>query len=153
MARIKCLSIFRVNTLKAFFLEFCIMLETRLSEMIDWHFGIDACSVILDGVIIILPSYHFRTIYIKIVFLMYSFVALLENLAILIHWRLKTPKGVTGKQCRPRSDATECGIWSGSPLFANSSTIILRNICIILPDIPKIWNGFQYIVWENLFSL
>ena len=22
------------------------------------------------------------------------------------------------KQCRPRSDATECGVWSGSPLFA-----------------------------------
>ena len=24
-----------------------------------------------------------------------------------------------GKQCRPRSDAAECGVWSGSSLFAN----------------------------------
>ena len=32
---------------------------------------------------------------------------------------------VIGKQCRPRSDTMECGIWSGSPLFANSSTIFL----------------------------
>ena len=38
---------------------------------------------------------------------------------------LETPKRVIGKQCRPRSDATECGIWSGSPMFANSSTIFL----------------------------
>ena len=40
-------------------------------------------------------------------------------------WRLETPKHVTGKQSRPRSDATECCIWSGSPLFADSSTIFL----------------------------
>ena len=45
---------------------------------------------------------------------------------------LKTgPKRVTGKQCRPRLDATERGVWSGSPLFANSSTIFLKNIYII----------------------
>ena len=31
--------------------------------------------------------------------------------------------GQTGlsKQCRPRSDAAECGIWSGSILFATHS--------------------------------
>ena len=35
---------------------------------------------------------------------------------------------VIGKQCRPRLDATECGIWSRSPLFvfANSSAIFLQ---------------------------
>ena len=44
----------------------------------------------------------------------------------LIHCSLETPKWVIGKQCRPRSDATEWGIWSGSPLFANSSTIFLK---------------------------
>ena len=44
----------------------------------------------------------------------------------LTHWRLETPKRVTGKQCRPRSDSTERGDWSGSPLFANSSTIFLQ---------------------------
>ena len=43
----------------------------------------------------------------------------------IIHWRLETPKRETGKQCRLRSDATECGIWSASPLFANSSNIFL----------------------------
>ena len=32
---------------------------------------------------------------------------------------------IIGKQCRPRSDTAECGFRSGSPLFANSSTIFL----------------------------
>ena len=45
---------------------------------------------------------------------------------LLIHWRLETPERVTGKQGRPRSDAAECGVWSGSPLFANRSTIFLQ---------------------------
>ena len=44
---------------------------------------------------------------------------------LLTHCCLETPKRVIGKQCRPRSDAPECGIWSGSPLFANSSTFFL----------------------------
>ena len=38
----------------------------------------------------------------------------------LTNFSLETPKRVIGKQCRPRSDAPKCGIWSGSPLFANS---------------------------------
>ena len=32
---------------------------------------------------------------------------------------LKTRKRVIGKQCRPRSDATSCGVRSGSTSFAN----------------------------------
>ena len=44
---------------------------------------------------------------------------------ILTHCSLETHKRVTGKQCRPRSDAAECGVWSGSPLFSNSSIIFL----------------------------
>ena len=44
----------------------------------------------------------------------------------LTHCNRETPKRVFGKQWRPRSDAAECGVWSGSPLFANSSTIFLR---------------------------
>ena len=44
---------------------------------------------------------------------------------ILTHCSLETSKRVIGKQCKPKSDATECGIWSVSPLFANSSTIFL----------------------------
>ena len=39
---------------------------------------------------------------------------------ILIHFSLETPKRVTGKQWKPRSDATECDVLQGSPLFANS---------------------------------
>ena len=49
----------------------------------------------------------------------------LWSLLWLTHCSLETSKRVIGKQCRPRSDAAECGIWSGSPLFANSSTIFL----------------------------
>ena len=30
----------------------------------------------------------------------------------------ETHKRVIGKQCRPKSDATYCGIWSGSTVFA-----------------------------------
>ena len=37
----------------------------------------------------------------------------------------ETRKRVFGKQCRPRSDATEHGVSSGSPLFANSLAIFL----------------------------
>ena len=43
----------------------------------------------------------------------------------LTHCSQETRKRVIGKQCRPRSDAAECGIWSGSPLFANSLAIFL----------------------------
>ena len=38
----------------------------------------------------------------------------------LIHWRLETPERV---KCWPRSNAAERDVWSGLPLFANSSTI------------------------------
>ena len=48
-----------------------------------------------------------------------------RNRKRLTHCSLETPKSVFSKQCKPRSDAAECGIWSGSPLFANSSTILL----------------------------
>ena len=41
----------------------------------------------------------------------------------LTHCSRETRKRVIGKQCRPRSDATECSIWSGSPLFANCLVI------------------------------
>ena len=43
---------------------------------------------------------------------------------ILNHFSLETHKRVIGKQCRPRSDATKCNIWSGSPLFENSVAIL-----------------------------
>ena len=41
----------------------------------------------------------------------------------LTHCSRETRKRVTGKEYRPRSDATERGVWSGSPLFANSLAI------------------------------
>ena len=42
---------------------------------------------------------------------------------VLTHFILETPKRVFGTQCRPRSDATECSIWSGSPLIANNFSV------------------------------
>ena len=36
----------------------------------------------------------------------------------LTHLSLATHKRDTGKQCRPRSDAAVCGVWSGSTLFS-----------------------------------
>ena len=44
----------------------------------------------------------------------------------LTHCSRETRKRVLGKQCRPRSDAAERGVWSGSPLFANSLAIFLQ---------------------------
>ena len=53
-------------------------------------------------------------------------------------------------QISHHTEAKEHGVWSGSPLFANS---FLQEY-IIQSDITKIENGlFQYIVWESLFSL
>ena len=43
----------------------------------------------------------------------------------LTHCSRETRKGVLGKQWRPRSDAAERGVWSGSPLFAKSLAIFL----------------------------
>ena len=43
----------------------------------------------------------------------------------LTHCSRDTRKRVLGKQYRPRSDAAEHGIWSGSLLFANSLAIFL----------------------------
>ena len=36
----------------------------------------------------------------------------------LTHTSLASFLWVIGKQCKPRPDAAECGIWSGSPMFA-----------------------------------
>ena len=44
---------------------------------------------------------------------------------VLTHFSLEAHKRVTGKQCRPRSDAAECDTWSGTPLFANNLAIFL----------------------------
>ena len=43
----------------------------------------------------------------------------------LSHCSRETRKMGTGKQWRPRSDAAERGVWSGSPLFANDLAIFL----------------------------
>ena len=37
---------------------------------------------------------------------------------VLTHIRLASFLWDIGKQCRARSDAAKCGVWSGSPLFA-----------------------------------
>ena len=47
------------------------------------------------------------------------------NKTNLTHCSWETRKRVIGKQCRPRSDAAEHGVFSGSPLFANNLAIFL----------------------------
>ena len=54
-----------------------------------------------------------------------------RNRHILV-WR--TPKRITGKQCRPISNHANHSIWSGSPLLANSLAIFL-------------WENLNYIAW------
>ena len=47
-----------------------------------------------------------------------------------------------GKQCRPRSDAAECGIWAGSTLFASNTGISIKHgNTRNLPDTPSTGNG------------
>ena len=73
---------------------------------------------------------------------------------ILTHCSRETHKRVVGKQCRPRWDAAERGIWSGAPLFADSLAIFLQEHVNLIASVPKIATGlFQYIVWESLFSI
>ena len=48
-----------------------------------------------------------------------------SHIDFLTQYSRETAKRVIDKQCRPRSDAAERGIWSGSPLFAKSLAIIL----------------------------
>ena len=45
----------------------------------------------------------------------------------LTHLSLASHKRDIGKQCRPRSDATEWGVWSGSTLFALISEISTKH--------------------------
>ena len=48
----------------------------------------------------------------------------------------KPLKGYIGKQCRPSSDVALCGVWSGSPLFANSNFCLEPNKPKTLHPIP-----------------
>ena len=64
-------------------------------------------------------------------------------MCILTHCSQETPKRIIGKQCRPRSAATEPAYYD-IEMFASFS----------LGDVPKIEIGlFQYKVWGSLFSL
>ena len=45
----------------------------------------------------------------------------------LTHFSRETPKTVIGKQLRTWSDAIECGIWSGSTLFALTTGISIMH--------------------------
>ena len=65
---------------------------------------------------------------------------------MLTHCSRETPKRVIGKQCRPRSDTAKRGVWSRSPVFANSLAIVLQEYLN--------WNLPIYSVGgESLFSL
>ena len=58
----------------------------------------------------------------------------------LIHLSPASYKTDIGKQCRPRSDAAERGVWSGSTLFTLSTRISIKMVIIKL-DTPYIGNG------------
>ena len=61
---------------------------------------------------------------------------------LLTHLSLASHKGDTDKQCRPRSDAPECGVWSGATLFALNSEISMKyDNNKNQPDIPYKGNG------------
>ena len=63
----------------------------------------------------------------------------------LTHINLENPKRVIGKQCRSRSDAAECGLWSGFTVFAISTEISVKIVIImeffyrnlLLPEIKE----------------
>ena len=48
-------------------------------------------------------------------------------LVSLTHLRLETHKRDNYKQCRTRSDAAKCGVWSGSTLFAFNTWISIKH--------------------------
>ena len=47
----------------------------------------------------------------------------------LTHFSQEPHKRITCKQCRPISDAAECGIWSGSTLFTSYIGIFIKHTC------------------------
>ena len=51
-----------------------------------------------------------------------------EHNPLLTHLCLESHKsGMIGKQCRPRSDAAERGVWSESTLFASDTELSLKD--------------------------
>ena len=50
----------------------------------------------------------------------------------LTHLSLASHKKDIGKQCKPRSDAAERGVWSGSTLFALNSEIPTKQNIIMI---------------------
>ena len=64
-----------------------------------------------------------------------SFATILKG--PLTQCNLETPKRVTGKQCRPRSDAAELGIRSGSLMFANSFFLFFFCVEVLRPSQPN----------------
>ena len=58
-------------------------------------------------------------------FFFFFFLQVISKMPYLTHCSRETRKRVIDKQCRPRSDAAERGVWSGSALFANSLAIFL----------------------------
>ena len=76
-----------------------------------------------------------------------------SSILFLTHCSLETPKRVIGKQCRPRSDAAECGVWSASALFANDSSTIFLYESHCLTYLKSKSFFFQYFVWQSSFSL
>ena len=47
-------------------------------------------------------------------------------ISVLTHFSPETPKRAIGKQYRSRSDAAECGVWSGSTLIALNTGFFIK---------------------------
>ena len=65
------------------------------------------------------------------------------------HLSLVFHKGEIDKQCRLRSDAAECGVWSGSALFALNTGISINMVIIKTYQIPLILEMDQSEEWKK----
>ena len=80
--------------------------------------------------------YLYRHVFVMIVFAPFWKRSLLST-----HLCLASNERDIGKQCTPKSDATECGVWSGSALFAWSTGISMKHVNNKnYPDTPSTGN-------------
>ena len=81
-----------------------------------------------------------KTFHFSLIARLHDRMSCITRFSRLTHCCLETPKRAIGKQCRPRIDAAERGVWSGSPLFAKSATIFLSEYLNLIAGRTKNWN-------------
>ena len=84
----------------------------------------------------LLPLLALDMFYCEVTLVKYSSYLLFGAASELTHLNLASNKKDTGKQCRTRSDAAECGVWSGSIQFTLSSNISVTMITIKTNRLP-----------------